>query len=135
MVYFVQKIEMLCFLSIFNARELFLFSSEANLGANLLASPTSPSTVYRFNHLGSLESGKFSFVAETLHRWLSRRWRLLFVRGKFLTLTLVKKGGTDAPWKNDKSIFDILFYYQSSLVKIIFPPLCLTFHHDPLSFA
>lgn len=47
----------------------------------------------------------------------------------------IAEGGGDAPWKNDKSIFDILFYYQSSLVKIIFPPLRLTFHHDPLSFA
>lgn len=93
---------------------LYVSCSHSSLSTMLiLASPTSIDCVQVQPLRGSLESGKFSFDVETLHRWLSssRRWRLLFVRGKFLTLTQ----GADG---NDK--VGSMFYYRSSLVKIIF---------------
>lgn len=100
--------------SIFNLSTIYVSCSHSSLSTMLiLASPTSIDCVQVQPLRGSLESGKFSFDVETLHRWLSssRRWRLLFVRGKFLTLTQ----GADG---NDK--VGSMFYYRSSLVKIIF---------------
>ena len=121
---------MLCFLSIFNAVS---FPSEANLGLISL----------HLQHLHRLCTGLTTWDRSRVANFLSMRKRCIHGYREDGGCCLFEENfwrwhcrrREDAPWKNDKSIFDILFYYQSSLVKIIFPPLCLTFHHDLLSFA